>query len=57
MKNKGRTYTIQEMMDRLVPKQKELEGGGSVWWYICPECRGVVGAGDNFCRYCGQALE
>jgi DnaJ-class molecular chaperone len=32
----------------------EIEGGGSSWWYVCPECHGAVDRGDRWCRHCGQ---
>ena len=38
------------------PKEIELEGGGSSWWYVCPECHGAVDRTDRFCRHCGQAI-
>ena len=50
-------FTIQELLDRMIPKEKEMEGGGSCWWYVCPECRGPVDHQDNFCRHCGQKLK
>ena len=39
------------------PQQIELEGGGSTWWYVCPECHGAIDSKDHFCRHCGQAVE
>ena len=48
--------TIQELMDRMIPKEKEVEGGGTTWWMVCPECHGAVDQLDHFCRHCGQAL-
>lgn len=51
-----RQYTKQELMYRMIPKEKELEGGGSCWWYVCPECHGAVDQEESLCRHCGQAL-
>ena len=45
----------QELKKR-IPKETEIEGGGSTWWYVCPECHGTVDRKDNFCRHCGQAI-
>lgn len=39
------------------PVEPELEGGGSSWWHVCPECHGTVDKGDHFCRHCGQAFK
>lgn len=39
------------------PQQIEMEGGGSTWWYVCPECHGAIDRQDHFCRHCGQAVE
>lgn len=49
--------TIQELIDRSIPKEMEPEGGGSSWWMVCPECHGAVDPADRFCRHCGQALK
>lgn len=56
MGNNGQYFTIQELLDRMIPKEKEMEGGGCSWWYVCPECHGAVDQQDNFCRHCGQKL-
>ena len=44
-------------MKRLERRAMEIEGGGSSWWYVCPECRGAVDRGDQYCRHCGQAIK
>jgi hypothetical protein len=36
--------------------EAELEGGGTMWWYVCGECRGMINYGDKFCRHCGKEL-
>ena len=51
---------IMQALDQLgilEPKPAEIEGGGSTWWHVCPECHGQVDKGDSFCRHCGQALK
>lgn len=45
-----------EIMERLEPKETEMEGGGGMWWKVCPECHGYVADPDAYCRNCGQAL-
>lgn len=45
------------ILKRMEPKEMELEGGGSSWWHVCPECHGMVDEYDHFCRHCGQALK
>lgn len=50
-------YTIQELLDRMIQKDKNVEGGGTTWWMVCPECHGAVDQQDHFCRHCGQALK
>ena len=42
---------------RNIPQEMEIEGGGSNWWYVCPECHGAIDCKDKFCRHCGQALK
>ena len=50
------TVNLEELMKRLTPEEIEREGGGSSWWYVCPECHGSVDHWDRFCKHCGQAL-
>ena len=50
------TVNLEELMKRLTPEEIEREGGGSSWWYVCPECHGSVDDRDRFCKHCGQAL-
>ena len=47
---------LKRLRDRGIPKQAEIEGGGSTWWYVCPECHGNIDRNDSFCRHCGQAV-
>lgn len=42
---------------RNIPQEMETEGGGSTWWYVCPECHGAIDKQDGFCRHCGQAVK
>ena len=44
-------------MKKQVPQEMELEGGGSSWWYVCPECHGAIDRADRFCKHCGQAVK
>jgi len=46
-----------EKLQRDIPQEMELEGGGNSWWFLCPECRGEVNSRDMFCWACGQALK
>lgn len=46
-----------ELIERMIPKEIELEGGGNSWWHVCPECHGSVDRADAFCRHCGQAIK
>ena len=46
-----------EGIRRNIPQEKEMEGGGSSWWYVCPECHGAIDKQDRFCRHCGQAVK
>ena len=48
---------IKEQKDRTIPQEIEIEGGGTVWWFVCPECHGAVDQKDSFCKSCGQALK
>lgn len=47
---------LRKQARRSRPQPIEIEGGGSTWWYVCPECHGQMGREDRFCRHCGQAL-
>ena len=46
-----------EELKRNIPQEMEVEGGGSSWWYVCPDCHGAVDKQDRFCRHCGQAVK
>ena len=46
-----------EELKRNIPQEIEMEGGGTSWWYVCPECHGAVDNHDAFCRHCGQKLK
>lgn len=46
-----------EGLRRNIPHEMETEGGGSSWWYVCPECHGAIDQQDRFCRHCGQAVK
>ena len=46
-----------EALRQNIPQEMETEGGGSNWWYVCPECHGAIDEQDRFCRHCGQAVK
>ena len=46
-----------EELKRNIPQETELEGGGSSWWYVCPECHCTIDQQDHFCKHCGQAIK
>lgn len=46
-----------EALRRNIPKKMEIEGGGSSWWHVCPECHGAIDKQDGYCRHCGQAVK
>ena len=46
-----------EELKRNVTQKMEMEGGGSTWWYVCPECHGAINSFDSFCSHCGQAVK
>ena len=46
-----------EGLKRNVPQEMEIEGGGTTWWHVCPECNGAIDSQDRFCRHCGQAVK
>ena len=46
-----------EELKRNIPQKMETEGGGSSWWYVCPECHGAIDGADHYCKHCGQAVE
>ena len=46
-----------EELEKRIPQEIEIEGGGSTWWHVCPECHGAIDRADHFCRHCGQAVK
>lgn len=47
---------IIEAYEMLKPEQAEMEGGGSSWWYVCPECHVNTKYGTQFCQSCGKEI-
>lgn len=47
----------RKYVSRGEPEKIEIEGGGSSWWYVCPECHGEIDNSDHYCRHCGQAVK
>ena len=43
-------------LEKQIPMTTEIEGGGSTWWYVCPECHGSIDHWDQYCKHCGQAV-
>ena len=48
---------IKDTVKLMEQEDIEIEGGGTTWWHVCPECHGAVDKGDHFCRHCGQAIK
>lgn len=46
-----------EELQRNIPQPMEMEGGGSTWWHVCPECHGEISWSDHYCKHCGQAVK
>ena len=46
-----------DALRRNIQREMETEGGGSSWWYVCPECHGAIDDSDHYCRHCGQAVK
>ena len=47
---------ISEAYSLLNPEAADMEGGGSSWWYVCPECHGHIKYGTKFCPECGKEV-
>lgn len=48
---------IDAVAEHFKPVQAEIEGGGSSWWYVCEECRGVIDSSDSWCKHCGRPVK
>lgn len=50
---------LAEAEDTLIaqPVPAEIEGGGSVWWYVCGECHGSIDSWDHYCKHCGRSVK
>ena len=44
-------------LEKQIPQEMEMEGGGYNWWYVCPDCHGAIDSKDHFCRYCGKTVK
>ena len=45
-----------EVIRDLMPEPAEWEGGGSNWFYVCPECHVHIKQGTRFCMSCGKEI-
>ena len=45
-----------EVIRELMPEPAEWEGGGSNWFYVCPECHVNIKQGTRFCMSCGKEI-
>ena len=45
-----------EIVTSAEPVEREMEGGGSTWWYVCEECHGPIDSNDKYCRHCGRKI-
>ena len=51
------TNILERAIKLLTPATIELEGGGTTWWYVCPECHCAIDRDDHYCKHCGQAVK
>ena len=47
---------IDVMMEKQIPTEIEIEGGGHTWWHVCGECHGAIDSSDRYCKHCGRKL-
>ena len=45
-----------QLIRELTAEEPEIEGGGSNWWYVCPECHGHIKHRTRFCGSCGKEI-
>ena len=36
--------------------EPKIEGGGSSWWHVCPECRTIIDTKDETCPGCKRRI-
>jgi len=48
---------ICEEYSKIIPKDVELEGGNSIYYYVCPECHSMLAWKDARCKICKQAVK
>ena len=46
----------ETLLGKNIPKEKEIEGGNKIWWYVCPACHGMLKQSERICHHCGQKL-
>lgn len=60
-KEQPRAEQVSKAIDAVAEHFKqvraEIEGGGSSWWYVCEECRGVIDSSDSWCKHCGRPVK
>lgn len=51
----GKLY--DDILTIMTPVDVEIDGGNSIYFELCSECRTIVGSSkDKFCRQCGRPL-
>lgn len=40
----------------LTPVPAEMEGGNTIYYFVCGECHGIVDTNDRFCKHCGTQI-
>ncbi len=53
--------TVEELWGAMekqrAKKPKKIKPCKSVSYYSCPECGGLLGANQEYCEFCGQAID
>ena len=45
-----------KLIEGVKPSPAEIEGGCTVYWWVCGECHSLIRDGDKFCHECGGAI-
>ena len=46
-----------EELKRNIPEPVETECGGTMWFFVCGDCHGIVDTKDKYCRHCGRKID
>lgn len=48
---------VNNIVQRSVGAEAELEGGGHTWFFVCGECHAILKEHAKYCHECGKRVK